>query len=687
MVTNPDVIEKSKRIAAYLSSRYGVGVVPAHSLTDGPDTPQQQDFDFVLTIHYRRLGELRRRLSDNLEESQENLEGGSTYVFHGEVMGEGVEITLMCDTTARRHRSDRPGTWPHRFAPYFRLLMPVRFALAGALVLGTVYGLTGGLGLPFAAEKIFPVIFTDPPPPDLKILSVVLILPLIFLIRGLTGFYSTYLSNYCGIRVLVELQTRVFESLQYVSLSFFDRQRTGDLMARVIGDAAELQRTITQASNLIKQPITLLAALGYVVYLVVRSPDLAFVLLCLGLIPVVAIPVRLVGDRMLHRATQMRRQAGSMGAIVQENLIAAKEIRLFNLQRSQVSRMRSTLAVFKRLHLKLVKYTNLVRPTVELLTAIGAAATIFYAARSGIAMEDLMPLVVALMLCFTPVRAIGEMLNQFKRATASLDRIVEIMESDEVLEDPTDPVSLERARGHLELCDVSFRYGDEFVLSEIREEIAPGEIVALVGRSGAGKTSLCSLIPRLYEATLGQVRVDGVDVRHYLRRSLRSQIAVVPQDPILFNDTIRNNILLGRPDATEAEAEAAAREAFAHDFIMEFAAGYDTFVGDRGIRLSGGQKQRVAMARAFLRDAPVLILDEATSNLDSESETTIHNALKKLVRDRTTLIISHRLSTLHIADRILVLDRGRIVDRGAHSELLDRSEDYRALCADQLGAA
>ena len=299
---------------------------------------------------------------------------------------------------------------------------------------------------------------------------------------------------------------------------------------------------------------------------------------------------------------------------------------------------------------------------------------ILYATHAGITVESIIPLTVALFVCYKPLKSFGALWG-----LASLDRLEVILYADDVLADPAEPVSLGVARGEIEFRGVDFHYTDEPVLHNVNQRIPAGQIVALVGPSGAGKTSGANLIPRLYDVRAGQVLIDGIDVRHYRKGDLRDQISIVAQDAILFNDTVRNNILIGRSDATDEDVVQAANQAFAHDFIESLEHGYDTVVGERGTRLSGGQQQRIALARAFLKNAPILILDEATSHLDSQNEAMIQEALASLIQGRTTLIIAHRFSTLKIAQRILLFDDGKIVAAGSKEELFANNTRYRTL--------
>jgi subfamily B ATP-binding cassette protein MsbA len=345
-------------------------------------------------------------------------------------------------------------------------------------------------------------------------------------------------------------------------------------------------------------------------------------------------------------------------------------------------RFAASTSVMARAQMKVVKYAQSLAPSIEIISAIGISITFVYAYQTKIPLESFLALLFALYVCYDPIKKLGALNNELTRGGASLVRLEEVLHEPVNITDPAEPVHVDRLRGDIRFDHVFFAYKPgENVLHDVSIEIPAGTVCALVGPSGAGKSTFANLVPRFYEVNpeSGPVRIDGIDLRAMRVADLRRNIAIVSQDPVLFNDTIYNNLLFGRPGATQTEVEQAARDAYAHDFILRQPQGYQTLVGERGGKLSGGQKQRLALARAFLRNAPILILDEATSALDSESEAFIQAALKKLMPGKTVLIIAHRFSTIRDANMILVFEKGRIVAHGSHAELYRSETLYTTL--------
>ncbi len=566
------------------------------------------------------------------------------------------------------------------FLPYFTLLKPVRGAFTGAILLGVIHGAAGGFGFPFLAYKIFPRVFGEAPPDRWTLLVSILALPAAFLVRGISGFGNHYLMAYCGVRVLHAIKRRIFSHLQYLPISFFNRNRMGDIMSRINGDASAVQLVVTTVSNdLIKHPVTFLGALGALAYMAFRNHELLFLLMALLVIPICVLPIQRIGRKLLRRARQMQAETGNLNALLHENLAAAREVRAFNLQAHETQRFSNMLDHLAVLSLKAVKYSRLLPPVVEVISASGISFAIYYAARRQMSLAEVLPLMSALYVSYEPLKKLGEIHNMTKRGQASLDRIADILDIQAGYPEPEAPLPFPVDDPSITFEHVSFAYEKTNILHDINLSIPARKITAIVGPSGAGKSTLIQLIPRMYDITEGRLSIGGIPVRAMTRHDLREHVSVVAQDTVLFNDTFRANIRVGQLDATDAEVEQAARQAHAHTFILETTAGYDTVVGERGLRLSGGQRQRIAIARAFLRNAPILLLDEATSALDSESECLIQQALHKLMHGKTVVVIAHRFSTIRHASTLFVLDQGQVRATGSHTELYESDDLYRNL--------
>jgi subfamily B ATP-binding cassette protein MsbA len=408
----------------------------------------------------------------------------------------------------------------------------------------------------------------------------------------------------------------------------------------------------------------------------------------LAIVPLCVFPVRYIGKHLLRRAYQMQTQLGSLTNTMSENLNAAKEVRAFGLHERQAKAFAAETSALITVQLKVAKYSLALAPSIEIVSAFGIGLVFVYCYIGNIGLKAFLPIMAALFFSYDAIKRLGAINNEIKRGEAALNRLEVVFNEPVTIRDPENPADVGRVTGNISFEGVLFAYkAEEPVLRGVSIEIPAGTVCALVGPSGAGKTTFANLVPRFFDTGGGKVEIDGVDVRRMRLSDLRRNIALVSQDPVLFNDTVYNNLLLGRLDATREEVQAAAVNAHADEFIRSFPNGYDTIVGERGARLSGGQKQRLAVARAFLRNAPILILDEATSALDSQSEQMIQDALQKLVVGKTVLIIAHRFSTIRNASLILVFDRGEIVARGDHAKLYASNDLYRSLYDRQSGAA
>ena len=569
-----------------------------------------------------------------------------------------------------------------RFAPHLRHLREVRGHFLAAMLCAAVYGVASGFGVPYMMRFVFPKVFAEGAAElsRMEILGYALWLPAIFLVRGLSGYLNHYLINFCGFKVLEGVRTDYFAKLQRLPLAFFHRNATGDLISRGLADTNQLQMTLTNSANeAFKQPVIFVSAIGALVYLSLQNENVVFMLLCVISIPLAVVPIRVVGQNLLRRARQVQDSMGSVTERFSENLGALKEVRAFGLEQREETRFRDTIRSLFHVQLKVVKYAAALSPTIEFLAAFGVSAAFVYAYHVRLPWEVFLAMCGALYFSYDPIKKIGFVANELKKGAAALDRLEAILNEPETIADEPGATDAGRLKGTVEFRGVSFAYGEEPVIRDANVVIPAGTVCALVGPSGAGKSTFASLVPRFFDATEGTVLVDVRDVRSLTVGSLRRNIALVSQDPVLFNDTIRNNIRLGRPEATDGEIEQAAKNAFVDEFARSLPNGYETMVGERGALLSGGQKQRLALARAFLRDAPILILDEATSALDTESERMVQEALRKLMRGRTVLIIAHRFSTIRDANTILVFDSGRIVASGPHEQIYASNPLYRRL--------
>ena len=590
-----------------------------------------------------------------------------------------------------------------KFLPYYRHLLEVKGAFAGGVLAGLVYAVASGAGLPLMVNVVFPILFNEPASGSSEwylswltarmgelsreqlLLYTCMWIPAMFALRGAAAFANSYLINFAGTRVIERIRTDLFLKLQTLPLAFFKRNTSGDLLARVMSDTQMLRQVVAQASSdLIKQPATLISALCLVFYLSFKNEKFFIAVIALMTVPACVMLIRTAGKKLAHRARALQKRGGNLSASLSESLQSALEIRAYNLQEPQAKAFRSRIREILRLTMKVVKYKQMISPSIEVVAATGFAAALYFGVSAGMTLSEFMTLGMALYMSYEPIKKLGTIHALFQHGGASVDRIEHILNAEDTLANPANPKPLPQPFSRISFDGVTFAYNEIPVLHDVTVEIPAGQVIALVGPSGAGKTTFAHLVPRFYDPQEGAVKIDGIPVREFLKHDLRHVIAVVPQNPSLFLGTLEENIRVGKADATHPEIEAAAKKAFAHDFIMSMPDGYATPVGERGDLLSGGQRQRIAIARAFLKDAPILILDEATSALDTESEAAVQQALAELVKGRTTLIIAHRFSTIRIADRILVFKDGRIVSDGSHEELRDLDPTYQAMVGGEL---
>jgi subfamily B ATP-binding cassette protein MsbA len=503
----------------------------------------------------------------------------------------------------------------------------------------------------------------------------------IFLLRGLSRYTNDYFIRTAGQLAIQDIRNELYHRNIRLSLGFFNRHQIGVLISKVLNDVSMMQEGIANViTGLFRDGFGALILLGVVFYL-----NWKLAIIAAFVLPATVYPAQKIGRRIKNAARESQGRMGNLTSILQESYAGIKVLKAFGMEEKEAAKFSAANREFYRYVRKGIKYEGISVPVMELLTSFGVAGVFWaglYMVRNGMLKpENLFSFLAAMILLFNPVKKLSSAYNTLQRSLGAAERVFDAIDEKPEIVDPLQPRELGRSTGNVTLRDVWFRYNDadDWVLRNITLEGRCGEIIALVGQSGGGKTTLVSLIPRFYDVSRGVVSIDGIDVRSLRLKELHNQIALVDQETFLFNDSITGNIRFGKPDATDAEVEAAAQAAFAHDFIMEMPEGYTTNIGDRGVRLSGGQRQRICIARAILKDAPVLILDEATSALDTESEQMVQKALNNLMANRTTFVIAHRLSTILHADRIVVMENGEVVESGNHGDLLGRNGLYKKL--------
>jgi len=512
--------------------------------------------------------------------------------------------------------------------------------------------------------------------------------PLIILVtasKGAAVYAQSIVTNNLLYRIVANMQKALFAHLTYADMSRLAGQTTGHYVAHFLSDMATIRESLSRAlTNIMRDCLTVLGLVGTMIYL-----DWQLTLLVFVLYPVAIYPLSRLGKFLRKVSAANQAQAGEMVTFLNESLSGARMVKTYNLEPYEIARGNETFEKTRRLLFKAVRSRNMVDPIMETLGGIAVAAVLAFTGwrivYGGGSIGNLTGFISALLLAAGPMRAIGTLTVVVQEGFGALERVFNLMDEEPHIKDKLGALPLVVAQGQIALKNVTFTYGRETAAVEnLSITIPAGTTAALVGPSGGGKSTVINLIPRLYDVTQGAVEIDGQDLRDVTIESLRDAIALVSQDVVLFNDTIRANIALGKPGASAGDIEAAARGAAAHDFIVSLPQGYETRVGENGSALSGGQRQRIAIARAMLKNAPILLLDEATSALDSESERQVQLALAELKKGRTTLVIAHRLSTVLDADRLFVMDGGHLVEAGTHAELLRQGGLYARLYRTQF---
>ncbi|MCL2615470.1 MAG: ABC transporter ATP-binding protein/permease [Dehalococcoidia bacterium] len=536
--------------------------------------------------------------------------------------------------------------------------------------------------IPWIIKNLLGILNDDGASADtLRIISQLALLALvIFIIRAGLSFVKSYYSHIAGWGVVADTRKYIYERMQRFSLRFYENKQTGQLMTRVIDDIGQFEDLIAHAiPDVLVSFITLVGVL-----LVLFLLNWRLALLSLIPIPLVVLAMRGFARYVRPAFRERQKELGNINAILNDNLSGIRDIKAFTREAEESQHFNEGIERHRSLSLKAIKLMSAFDPLVEFASALGTLIVIYFGGRLAfnqvLTIPELVVFFLYLDMLYQSVRTMSVSWEHVQRALASADRVAELVEEEPEIHDQPDAIKLTKATGALQFQDVGFEYqAGQPVLEHIDLEIPARSVVALVGPSGVGKSTLVSLIPRFYDIKSGCITLDGCDTRNVTLESLRQQISIVLQDVLLFHGNVRENILFGNPHASDEQMEASARIANVHDFVSTMPDGYNTLIGERGIKLSGGQKQRISIARAILKDAPLLILDEATSSVDTETEFLIQQALERLMRGRTTIIIAHRLSTIRKADKIVVLDGHRIAESGTHDELMSRKGIYYKL--------
>ena len=512
-----------------------------------------------------------------------------------------------------------------------------------------------------------------------QMVGVLLIFPLLMGLRGYTGYLSSYCLGWVSERVINDLQVDVLKKLHSLSLDYFNKSQLGDLTTRVQSDTAWLQRALNLGlSDLVKEPSTVL-----VIFVILLWLDLKMTLFVLLVMPICLIPVIVLGRKIRHAAKRGVETKVSQSSQLLEVLAGIRVVKAFGLEAHQTERFREHAQDLVRFGMKGVKAKELVNPIIETITALIFGVLLVFLFRNGRSPEQIIIFVGGLVAAFTPLKKIAGLHVLFAQSSAGVNRLAQILDEQPTVREPAQPLMLPAFQRAIAFEGVSFGYGDKPVLRNVTLQIPAGQRVGIAGESGSGKSTLLNLLFRFYDPTQGRICLDGADLRSIRTGDLRHEMALVSQEIVLFDQSIAENIACGKLHATREEIVVAAKAAFAHDFIQALPRGYDTRIGERGVTLSGGQRQRLAIARAFVRNAPILVLDEATASLDSQSESEVQASIDALAERRTVICVAHRLSTLAKMDRVLVLEKGLVVEDGTFAGLLQSNGRFAAMARKQ----
>lgn len=574
-----------------------------------------------------------------------------------------------------------------RLGPY---VWPYRLRLSAGILLGILYGVTA-FGLPLVVGWAFGFISGEDltstasgglmPLPQgaegkmelTQIIKVISLLPIIAIIQGLIFFAGKYFVEWVGNRVVADLRQNLFNHIHALPLQFFSQSRSGDLISRITNDTTALRHLVANViADAIRSPFTLIGSIAVLLW---SNWQLSIV--ALVVFPICIAPIALISRRIRKASKRGQEGLGELLSVAQESIGGAIVVKAFQMEKEEEKRFKRFNTIIFKMIMRQTRGLALSEPLMTGVSSIGLAGIIIYIYITDLPLSVLATFGVAMLNMYKPAKKLSQLHMKVNRALPSTERIFEILDVENTVSDRPGSIPFEGVVKSIAFKNVSFAYEEKPILNHINLDIRAGQCIAFVGSSGAGKTTLVNLIPRFFDASEGVVELNGKDLRSYTIHSLRKQIGIVTQKTILFNRSVADNISYGSHDATPEQIEDAARRANAHEFIMELDEGYDTVIGEQAALLSGGMAQRMAIARALLRNPPILILDEATSALDNESERLVQGALNELMKDRTVFVIAHRLSTIAHADSIVVMDKGEIVEQGTHNDLLEKDGKYR----------